>query len=141
MSYQNYTVRITFTADETGAIAYTLPYIQEVSDPQPKTKDVVIDGIRGDGCIRIPGGTKSQNITIRGKLIDANGYKDITALMTEMRSEIPTDLGVLTMEHYDGGWVTDWSYNVFRSSEIKFPKSMRTSSQDYNITFKVLNYS
>lgn len=141
MAFKNYQVRIKFTKDETGAVAYVLPYVDQIQDPQPATKDVIINGIRGDGCIRIKGGIKSQEITVRGQLVDADGYKDITALIAEMRSEVTTDIGVLRMEHYDGGWVTDWEYNVFRHTEIRFPKSLRVSSQKYEISFLVLNYS
>ena len=140
MSYQNYTVRITFLKDETGAVEYILPYVQHVSDPQEGMKATTIQGSRGDGSIVIPGGKKSQVITIRGKLIDADGYKDLTTLISEMRSEITTDVATLTMKHYDSGWVTDWSYTIRRIEEIRFPKSFRTESQDYEVSFLVLAY-
>lgn len=137
----NYTVRITFLEDSTGAVEYQLPHIFHVSDPQQGIKATVIQGTRGDGSVVIPGGKKSQEIIIRGKLFDNDGYKDLTALMTEMRTKLTTEVAILTMEHYDGGWVTDWQYTVRRITEIRFPKSMRTESQDFEVSFLVLAYS
>ena len=138
--YQDYTVRITFIEDESGAVAYTLPYVFHVDDPKEGIKATVIPGTRGDGSIVIPGGKRSQEITIKGKLIDEDGYKDLTTRINEMKTKVTTDQAVLTMEHYDGGWIQDWSYTVRRIEEIKFPKSLRTESQDYEISFLVLAY-
>ena len=117
MAYQDYQVRITFTKDESGATSYTLPYVYHISDPQEGMKATVIRGNRGDGSIVIPGGKLSQEITVT------------------------TDQAIVAMEHYDGGWVTDWSYTVRRIDSIRFPKSFRTSSQKYEINFLVLAYS
>jgi len=142
MAYQDYTVRITFTKDQSGAVSYVLPYLQHVSDPQEGMKATVIHGKRADGAIVIPGGKKSQQINLRGLLVDADGYKDITTKINEMRTKVTTDQAVLTMEHLEGAsWVTDWSYTVRRVDEIRFPKGFRTSSQEYEITFLVLAYS
>ena len=140
MAYQNYTVRIKFTKEGSGEVAYILPYVDHISDPKEGMKATVIEGNRGDGSIVIPGGKKSQQITVYGQLVDADGYKDITSKITEMKAEITTDLGVLEMEHYDGGWQTDWSYTVRRIDEIRFPSSLRTSNQKYEINFLVLAY-
>jgi len=137
----DYTVRITFKEQITGAVEYVFNYVQQVSDPEPASKDIIIKGTRGDGSIRIKGGKKSQVITVRGKLIDADGYKDLTTLINEMRTAITTDTATLTMKHLEGvSWINDWSYTVFRNSEIRFPKSFRTSSQDYEIDFLVIAY-
>jgi len=140
MAYQDYTVKITFLKDESGAVEYQLPHVQSVDDPKEGIKATVIQGTRGDGSIVIPGGKKSQEIVVRGKLFDADGYKDLTTLMNTMRTSVTTDVGTLTMKHYDGGWITDWQYTVRRITEIRFPSSMRTQDQDYEITFLVLAY-
>ncbi len=140
MSYSNYTVRITYTKDESGAVAYILTYVDHITDPKEGMKATVIQGQRGDGSIIIPGGKKSQQIIVRGQLVDADGYKDITTLINEMKAEVTTDLGVLKMEHYDSGWQVDWSYTVRRIDEIRFPKSLRVSSQKYEIPFLVVAY-
>ena len=116
-------------------------HIQHVSDPQQGIKATIIQGTRGDGSIVIGGGKKSQEIVVRGILFDADGYKDLTALMDEMRTKLTTEVATLTMKHYDSGWVTDWQYTVRRITEIRFPKSMRTESQNYEVNFLVLAYS
>ena len=140
MGYQDYTVRLTFLSSESGSVEYTFPNVFSVSDPKEGMKATVIHGTRGDGAIVIPGGKKSQEIRIRGKLFDADGYKDLTALMNDMRSKITTDLATLTMKHNDGGWVTDWTHSVRRIDEINFPSSMRIGMQEYEISFLVLTY-
>ena len=136
----DYTVKITFTKQETGAVEYQLPYVFHVSDPKEGMKATVIRGTRGDGSIVIPGGKRSQVITIRGKLVDADGYKDLTTLINEMRDEVTTDIATLTMKRLNGetGYVNDWSYTVRRIEEIRFPKSMRISSQDYEVSIGIL---
>lgn len=140
MGYQDYTVRLTFLSSETGSVEYTFPNVFSISDPKEGMKATVIEGNRGDGSIVIPGGKKSQEIIIRGKLFDADGYKDLTTLMNDMRTEITTDLATLTMKHYDSGWVTDWTYTVRRINEIEFDESMRIGIQPYSARFLVVAY-
>ncbi len=140
MSFKNYTVVIEFLEDSTGAVEYTLPHVQHVTDPKEGIKANVIRGTRGDGAIVIPGGKESQEIIVRGILFDNDGYKDLTTLMTEMRTKLTTEVATLTMKHYDSGWQTDWTYTVRRIKEIRFPKSMRTESQKFEVSFLVLAY-
>ncbi len=141
MSYNDYTVKITFLEDSTGSVDYDLPYVFHITDPKEGMKATVIKGTRGDGSIVIEGGKKSQEIIVKGKLFDNDGYKDLTTLMTEMRTKLTTGVATLTMKHLEGvSYVTDWAYTVRRIEEIRFPKSMRTESQDYEVRFLVLAY-
>jgi len=142
MAYKDYTVYITFLKQETGAVEYQLPYVFSISDPQEGMKATVIRGTRGDGSIIIPGGKRSQEITVRGKLVDADGYKDLTTLINEMRTKVTTDVATLTMKRLNAetGYTNDWSYTVRRIEEIRFPKSFRTHSQPYEVSFLVLAY-
>lgn len=133
----SYTVKINFND---GTYDYDLPLVFHLSDPQQGMKATVIKGTRGDGSIVIPGGKRSHEITVRGRLMDEDGYKDITDLMNEMRTKVTTNVATLTLKHYDGGWVTDWSYTVRRIEEIRFPESLRTDSQEYEIIFYVIAY-
>lgn len=131
------TVRLYF---DDGTNQYILPYVFHVNDPKEGIKATVIEGTRGDGAIVIPGGKKSQEINIRGKIIDEDGYDAITTKMNEMRQKVTTDSATLKMQHYSGGWIDDWSYTVRRIGEIRFSQSLRTDSQEYGITFLVLAY-
>lgn len=141
MSYQDYIVEITFTKDETGATEYVLPHVNHLSDPKEGIKAVVIRGNRGDGSIVIPGGKKSQEIVVRGTLFDSDGYKDLTSAMSSLKSNVTTDVGILTLKHKEGiNWITDWSYTVRRIEEIDFPESLRIGIQRYEITFLVIAY-
>ena len=83
---------------------------------------------------------ESQRITIRGKIIDENGYDAITSKMNEMRQKITTDSATLKMQHYSGSWISDWEYTVRRINEIKFPQSLRTDVQEYECSFLVISY-
>lgn len=133
----NYQVTINFND---GIYDYDLPIVQsETGSNLTGNKDTIIEGNRGDGAIVIPGGKRSQLIIIRG-ILTGDDYKAITTLMNTMRTNITTEVATLTMKHYDVGWVTDWTYTVKRITEIKFPETLRTSSQDYEIEFLVLSY-
>jgi len=140
-----YEARVVFeeTDLESGETGYTLPIVQEISDPKEGMKATIISGTRGDGSIIIPGGKKSQQIKVTGILM-ADEYAALTTLMNEMRTEVTTNLATLTLEHREIGtstWITDWTYTVRRVDEIQFPKSFRTGYQEYNIEFYVLSYS
>jgi len=139
--YQDYTVRITFTEEGTGATTYEFPHVFQSDDPKEGMKAVVIPGNRGDGSIVIPGGKKSQEIVIKGKIFDEDGYKDLTTKINEMKSEVTTNVATLTMEHKEGvTWINDWTYTVRRISEIEFSESLRIGIQEYATTFLVIAY-
>ena len=116
-----------------------LDNVYHISDPKEGIKATVINGTRGDGSVIIPGGKRSQEIVIRGRLFE-DDYKALTSAINTMKTSITTDVATLTLKHYDGGWQTDWSYTVRRISEISFPESFRTSAQEYEVRFLVLSY-
>jgi hypothetical protein len=104
-------------------------------------KATVIEGTRSDGSIIIPGGKKSQEITVKGILLDNDGYADLTSLIGTMRTSVTTNPATLTLKHWTGGtWSNDWSYSVRRINEIEFGESLRTSDVEYTITFLVISY-
>lgn len=131
------TVRLYF---DDGTNQYTFPYVFHVSDPKEGIKATIIIGNRGSGSIIIPGGKKSQEIRIRGKIIDEDGYNAITSKINEMKQKVTTNSATLKMQHYDGSWIDDWAYTVRRITEIKFPQSLRTDTQEYEIVFLVTSY-
>jgi len=142
MSYQDYTVKINFTVSGSGNPDYDLPLVFQVADPKEGMKATVIRGTRGDGSIVIPGGKKSQIITVRGNLFDTDGYKALTDKINELKTNLTTDVATLTMKHLEGvSYVTDWSYTVRRIDEIRFPKSFRTGKQEYSVDFLVIAYN
>jgi len=132
----DYTVVVNFSD---GTYSYDFPLVYSIDDPQEGMKATIIRGTRGDGSLVIPGGKKSQEIQIRGRLL-ADDYKALTALISTMRTSVTTDVATLTLKHNDSGWVTDWSRTVFRNSEIEFAESMRTGVQEYEVRFLVLSY-
>jgi len=136
----NYTVQLVLNNGITGS-EYIFPHVFSVSDPIEGMKATVIEGTRGNGSIVIPGGKKSQQLIIRGRLIDNDGYADLTSLMATMRSMVTTSQATLTMEHLVGAsYVPDWSYTVRRIDEIEFEESLRTWEQPYSVRFLVVAY-
>lgn len=131
-------VRLIYNQGE--ANEYVFPYTFHIIDPEPGMKATIIKGTRGDGNIIIPGGKKSIEIRIRGKIIEDTGYNAITSKMNEMRTKVTTGSATLKMQHYNGSWIDDWSYTCRRISEIKFPQSLRTDSQEYEVVFLVISY-
>jgi len=137
----DYLVRITFKELESPSDEYTFSVVQSESGSNlTGNKDIIIEGTRADGSILIPGGRKSQRITISGIILGAD-YKAITDLMTAMKTAITTNEATLTMEHKEGAsWIQDWEYTVQRIGEIEFEDNLRISYQPYNVTFLVLSY-
>jgi len=136
----DYTVRVVLNSGLSG-LEYIFPHVFSISDPQQGMKATVIEGNRADGAIVIPGGKKSQEIIVQGRLIDNDGYVDLTTLMSTMRSMVTTDQATLTLEYWNGAtWVTSWSYTVRRVDQIEFPESLRTWEQQYSVGFLVIAY-
>jgi hypothetical protein len=136
----SYTVQIVFNKGISGS-EYIFPHVFHVSDPKEGMKATVIPGTRGDGAIVIPGGKKSIEIIVRGRLIDNDGYEDLTTLMNTMRNMVTTAQATLTLEHWNGAtWVQDWQYTVRRIDEIDFPESLRIWEQEYSVRFLVIAY-
>jgi hypothetical protein len=133
----NYTVKLNFND---GTNNYDLPLVYSISDPQQGMKATVIPGTRGDGSVVIPGGKKSQLITVKGYLVNHNGYAALTTDIAEMRTKVTTNVATLTLKHFDSGWVTDWAYQIRRIDEIKFSESLRFDAQEYEISFIVTSY-
>jgi len=130
----DYLTRIKFNSYEFLAVQ------SENGSNLTSNKDIIIEGTRGDGAILIPGGKKSQRITISGVILGAD-YKAITDLMNTMKSSITSASGTLLMEHKEGAsWITDWTYTVQKINEIEFPTNLRISYQEYNCEFLVLSY-
>ncbi len=135
---QNYTVQFVFNAT-TDVI---LPLVYSISDPKEGDKSTIIPGTRGDGSIRIPGGKRSQIITVKGYLVDHDGYQDLISAKLTFQNAITNAVATLTCKHYTGSiWQTDYAYTVAREGEISFNSdSLRTDSIEYTINFLVLSY-
>lgn len=134
----SYPVRCVFNLGISGE-EYIFPYVFQINDPTPGMKATVIEGSRGSGSIVIPGGQKSIEISIRGRLI-ANGYDALNALIITMKNMVTTNQATLTLEHYTTTWVQDWSYTVRRIEEIDFTESLRTWDQEYSVRFLVTSF-
>lgn len=142
MTTPSFEVDLVFQEEASGSTPYTFTYLQEIEDPKEGMKHNKIDGTRGDGCIIIPGGKRSQKLIVKGLLRD-DGYEDLTTLMDTMRSSVTTDSATLTLKHRPiagGNWTTDWSYTVRRVDEIKFEPSFRIDEVRYEVSFWVTAY-
>ena len=141
----NYSVRIVYNKGVSGS-EYIFPLVQSITEPKEGTKDTVIHGTRGDGCIIISGGKKSQEITIKGKLWSETGYADLMTKMNEMKLMVDSDVATITKEFWNplltggGDWDTTWSYTVKRIEPITFADSFQVDTQDYTAIFYIVAY-
>jgi hypothetical protein len=136
----NFTVRVVLNSGISGS-EYIFPHVFQISDPEAGMKSTIIAGNRASGSIVIPGGKKSEEIIIRGRLIDNDGYADLITLMSTMRNMVTTAQATLTLEHLVGAsWTTDWTYTVRRIEPIDFPESLRTYDQEYSVKFLIVSY-
>jgi len=120
---------------------YDFPLVFSISDPKEGIKATIIEGTRGDGSLIIPGGKKSQEITIKGNLFNETGYEALTADIIDMKTKVTTNVATLTLKHWTGAtWVQDWAYVVRRIDEIDFSESLRTEAQEYTLKFHVISY-
>ena len=141
----SYTVRVTFND---GSGDYVFPLVQTIKDNKEGSKAVIHEGTRGDGSIHIPGGKKSQTISLTGILYDADGYEDLTTAINALKAAVTDDPATLTLEHWDstlsggGAYVTDWEYTVVRINEIIIDDEteFRTDRVVYTCEFLVLAY-
>lgn len=130
------------------AASKALPHIQSITDIQPGIKNIVIEGIRGDGALVIPGGRPSYNITVQGILLssdttlpdgtayataDGTNYEKLTEQMDWLRTYVVTDETHLYVEKTDATYA---DYTVRRLGDIGFRDSLRTSVQEYSISFR-----
>lgn len=136
----NYIVQLVLNEGISGT-EYIFPHVYSVSDPKEGMKATIIEGYRADGVIVVPGGKKSAEIVIKGRLLDNDGYADLTDLINEMKSMVTTEQSTLTMRHWTGStWQNDWEYTVRRIDEITFPESLRTIEQEYECRFLIVAY-
>ena len=135
----DYNVKFNFND---GVHDYDLPLVQSANVPKEGIKATVISGTRSDGSLIIPGGKQSQNITVKGLLVNAgNQHADIVTAIQTLNTNITTDVATLTKTHISGvTTITDYSYTVRRIESIKYPDSMQVYQQAYEITFLVLAY-
>ena len=134
----DYIVKLNFND---GSKNYDFPLVQDIQEPVPGIKAVVIEGNRADGAIVIPGGKKSIDIIIKGILFDNDGYVDLETAMSTMNTDVTTNPATLTLSHWNGAtWVSDWAKTVRRTEPIEFGDSMRTSDISYTVRFLVISY-
>jgi hypothetical protein len=115
-------------------LQYTFPVVQSINAPQTISKNVVVEGIRGQGCIIIPGSSSSWDLEIRGIFLAAD-YSAVTALI----DDIETDIVLFTnyVLKFEKTISTSYTYNVQRIEPIQYPNSMRVNFQDYIVKLKV----
>ncbi len=124
-----------------GSHTYTFPLVQSAQAPEAKTKDVLIEGIRADGSIVIPGGKKSAEIIVKGVIFSNSGYTYVMSGMNTMRTNVTNNVATLSQQHWNGSsWTNDWSYLVKRSGEIEFEESLEYVEQKYTVRFLILSY-
>jgi len=114
-------------------LQYLFPAVQSINAPQTIKKSTVIEGIRGQGCIVIPGSTASWDLEIHGIFLAAD-YSAVTALIDDMETDIVLFTNYVLK--FEKTISTSYSYNVQRIEPIQYPVSMRVNFQDYIVKLK-----
>jgi hypothetical protein len=117
-------------------LIYTFPIVQYTNAPQTVNKKTVIEGIRGQGCIVVPGAESSWDLEIHGVLLIPN--YDYTALAT-LIDTLETSVVMFTnyILVFDKSPSTAYTYNVQRLEPIEYNESLRTNYQEYRIKLRV----
>jgi hypothetical protein len=114
-------------------LVYTFQAVQSINAPQTVNKSTIVEGIRGQGCIVIPGSTASFDLIISGILL-ADGYAAVDTLIASLESTIVMFTNYILV--FDKTINTSYTYNVKRITPIEYPKSFRINDQEYNVTLK-----
>jgi hypothetical protein len=120
-------------ASNGSTLVYTFPAVSYTNLPQTKSKNTVIEGIRGNGCIVISGSQSSWDIILQGVLLTTN-FEAVTVLIDALESAIPTNTPFVLK--FDKTSSTSYSYNVKRIEPIDYPESLRNNYQDYRVILK-----
>ena len=107
-----------------------LDNVYHISDPKEGMKSNIIEGLRGDWAIIVPGGKESFNIEVWG-VLTADDYDALATKIEALKTAINTDPTTLSLE-------STWSYLVRRIEPIEFDESLRNYSQKYKISFFVI---
>jgi hypothetical protein len=107
--------------------------VQSINAPQTVNKSNVVEGIRGQGCIVIPGSTASWDLEIKGILLAAD-YSSLDALIASLESSVAMFTNYVLK--FDKTISTTYSYNVQRIEPIQYPESLRTNYQEYTVRLK-----
>ena len=121
-------------ASDGTTLIYTFIAVQYTNAPQTINKKTIVEGIRGQGCIIVPGSTSSWDLEIRGVLL-AVDYTALTALIDTLESTIVMFTNYVL--EFDKSISTSYTYNIQRIEPIVYPESLRINYQEYSIKFKV----
>lgn len=115
-------------------LVYTFPVVQYTNAPQSNKKSTLVESIRGNGGIIIPGSNAVWDLIVRFILLDDN-YEDITTKIDALESAIV--LHTAYVFKLDKTISTSYSYNVKRVEPIEYSESMRVYDQEVTVKFKV----
>jgi hypothetical protein len=125
--------RFRLYASDGTTLLYTFPAVSYTNLPQTSSKNTIIEGIRGNGCIIISGSKSSWDIILQGVLL-ADNFEAVTVLIDALETAIPTNTPFVL--EFDKTSSTHYSYHVKRIEPIDYPESLRNNYQDYRIILK-----
>jgi hypothetical protein len=118
-------------ASDGVTLVHTFEAVQFTNAPQTVKRNSVISGIRGQGCIVIPGSTAQWAVIIRG-VMQADDYQALVVKMDAMEAiALHTNYVLKILKTVS----TAYTYNVQRIEPIQYPESLRTDFQEYTIEF------
>jgi hypothetical protein len=122
-------------ASDGVTLLYTFVAVQSTNAPQAPKKSNVVEGIRGKGCIVIPGADSSWDLEISGIFMAAD-YSALDTLMASLESTVVLFTNYILI--FDKTISTSYTYNVQRVLPIEFSSNgNRTNYQEYRVILKV----
>jgi len=121
-------------ASDGNTLLYTFIAVQSTNAPQTVKKSTTVEGIRGQGCIVIPGSDSSWTLEINGVLL-ADNYTALTVLIDALEGALVMFTNYIII--FNKSINTSYTYNVQRTEPISYPASLRTDYQEYQVKLKV----
>ena len=121
-------------ASDGVTLVYTFLAVQTINAPQTVNKSTIVEGIRGQGCIVIPGSSASWDLIISGILL-AEGYAAVDTLIASLESTIVMFTPYILI--FEKTISTSYSYNVMRIDPIEYGPSFRINDQSYTVKLRV----
>ena len=126
-----------YAADGTTPV-YEFEHVQNLPDWQTDNpSNIEITNLRSQGSINIPGGDKSNDLSLQGILIAAD-YTALTTKVFALTAAVVANTNfVLKLDKASG---SSESIRVKRVVGIKWEDSQRLTMIKYTVTFKTLSW-
>jgi len=121
-------------ASDGNTLVYVVPLLQTINLPHEEKKSFVVEALRGQGGLIIPGSDAIWDLVANFILIGDN-YASISAKIQDLESAVLLHTPyVVTFEKNN---IAEYSYNVMRVDAFEYQDSFRVNEQKVTMRLKV----